>query len=282
MLGKLKILFRFLFVLRELNLSYSKGALSASVRMIDSAKPITWQFTAFSSNGEDGIVDYLTQKLLNSNRRFVEIGSSNGLANNTAYLALAKKYSGIMIEGNWLNSFVSRITYRFFNRTVRCLNMFVTKENIPRLLDDPMCRSPDVFSIDIDGNDYHVFKAMLDLEFRPQIVIVEYNANYGPLKSITIPYRGNFNYAAAHPSRLYYGVSIEAWKKLLQEYGYHFLTVDSSGVNAFFLLKSAFSQGYLEQFQGVDFHDNVAEALRFNMSWEERFKLIETMEFHTV
>ncbi len=282
MITTIKTLFKFSFFLKEINLAFSKGALGASVRKINENDPLTWQFSAFSQNGEDGIIDFLTSNIIKPNRYFIEIGSSNGLANNTAYLALVKKYCGIMVEGGKMNSSLSRIIYRYFNSGIESLNMFVTKENVNELLEKSIHSNPDVFSIDIDGNDYYLVESLLNQGFRPSVLVAEYNANFGPNKSITIPYSPAFNYSKAHSTRLYYGVSIMAWRNLLQRFNYDFITVDSNGINVFFINSSAFPEKFINNISGIDFLDNVIESQTFKKPWHDRFKYIENMPYELV
>lgn len=282
MKNALKILFRFLFFLKELNIGMSKGAASSASRKIDDSLPGTWEFSSFSQNGEDGVIDYLVSNLTSSNKYFIEIGSSNGLANNSAYFALVKQFCGLMVEGNKLHSKLTRIIYNIFNKGVAVRNIFVDLENIDELLAESITISPDIFSIDIDGNDYYLVEAMLEKGFKPKICVVEYNANYGPEKSITVPYSPDFNYAKAHPSRLYYGVSITAWRKLFAKYGYDFVTVESNGINAFFILKEEFPKDFMSGKTRVFFKDHKIELQLFKKTWSERFKLISDMPFHKV
>ena len=70
MKNALKILFRFLFFLKELNIGMSKGAASSASRKIDDSLPGTWEFSSFSQNGEDGVIDYLVSNLTSSNKYF--------------------------------------------------------------------------------------------------------------------------------------------------------------------------------------------------------------------
>lgn len=281
-MGLLKKLVKTMLLPIEINLAFSKGGLGANSRALDSKIPDSWEFSAFSNNGEDGIVDYLIQKIKHRNHSFVEIGSSNGIANNTAYLALVKRYRGLMIEGSSFSSRVSRGVYRYFNRSVTSLNEFVSLANIDGIVGRFPSTEPDVFSIDIDGMDYHIMKKVFELKVRPSVVVVEYNANYGPERPITLPYMESFDYSVAHPSRLYYGVAITAWRNLFEKYGYQFITVDSSGVNAFFVKKDAFDPTFLQDIQSVNFRDNIFEMTVFNMNWEKRFYQIKELEYIVV
>lgn len=273
----LKIYLRFCLFVREITIGFSRGALGASTRSIDVSKPITWEFSAFSQNGEDGIIDFLISKLLISNKYFIEIGTSNGLANNTAYLALVKKFSGIMVEGSKLHSKNTRVIYKIFNKGIFSLNSFVTLGNINELLRKSTTKTPDLFALDIDGNDFYLTKSILIQGFRPSIFIVEYNSNFGPEMAVTIPYTSNFDYSKAHVSRLYYGASIKAWIYLFSEFGYNFVTVDSNGINAIFVLKDAFSHDFLSKLDGLPFVDNKVEYQLFGLSWKDRYKLISTL-----
>ncbi len=106
-----------------------------------------------------------------------------------------------------------------------------------------MCpyRSPDVFSLDIDGIDYRVARKVLELGFRPKPAIVKYNTVFGPDQAVTAsctkPASDRFQ---EHSTWLYYGVSIAGWRRLFEAHGYHFLTTEKSGTNAFFIDPSAF------------------------------------------
>ena len=76
------------------------GEATIQLRVLDPDRPLTWEFAGFSQHGEDGIVDYLSSQVLAPNRFFVEIGAGDGIQNCTAWLAFAKSYGGIWVEGN--------------------------------------------------------------------------------------------------------------------------------------------------------------------------------------
>ncbi len=65
--------------------------------------------------------------------------------------------------------------------------------------------------------------------------VVEYNAAFGPERSLTVPYQDNFSCWDHHSSVLYYGASLAALVKLENEKNYRFVGCNSSGVNAFFI-----------------------------------------------
>jgi len=237
-------------------------------RKVDLSQPETWEFSGFSQNGEDGIIDVLRSQLVSSNRYCIEIGASDGIENNTAWLVVAEKYSGIMIEGN------PTLARRAGFVTPWYYSMFVTRHNVHELKSKAFKLDPDVFSLDIDGNDYYIAQALFEAGFRPKIFVVEYNSVYGPELSVTIEYQDSFVSTKEHPTHLYYGVSISGWKKFFESHGYSFVTVDRNGVNAFFVDPEFFEEKFLQEINGLCFAENSHQYRKFRMLSEEQFKLI--------
>jgi len=251
-------------------------------RNVDPTHPATWEFSGFSQNGEDGILDVLRKQLSGSNRYFVEIGASDGIENNCAWLVVAEKYNGIMIEGNTALAERARRMIEAYSIGVECKNMFVTLESVKQLKQMAFYDDPDVFSLDIDGNDYYIARAILDLGIRPKIFAVEYNAVYGPEQSLTIQYQEDFLFTKAHPTRLYYGVSIAAWRKFFASHGYRFVTVDRNGVNAFFVDPDCFDAVFLNGVCPLEFAENMSQYKRFRMPNAEQFTLIADQKYSVV
>ena len=213
----------------------SKGIAMSQSRNIDLRNPNSWEFSGFSQNGEDGIIEILRNNLSTQDRYFLEIGSADGIDNNTAWLLFTQSYNGIMIDGD--SNLVERAQRMVSSYSIglRICNMFVTKDSITNIKNYSKTLTPDIFSLDIDGNDYFIAEEIFSNGFRPKIFVVEYNSTFGPDDSLTIKPHDNFEYLSFHKSGLYYGVSISAWKKLFLKNGYKFITVDSKGVNAFFV-----------------------------------------------
>lgn len=266
--------------LQKVNMALTRGAVTANLRNLCSKTPQSWEFSGFSQNGEDGITDYLTRQLNSSNRYFVEIGSSDGIENNTAWFAIAKKYSGMMVEGDKKLSNRSKQNMAQFNLGIKSENIFISRENIEQFINLLSYKNPDLFSLDIDGNDYYVMKSLFDKNLRPKICIVEYNSAFGPDKILTIPYKPDFNYLSAHVSGIYYGVSISAWKKLFLEQGYKFVTVDCRGVNAVFIDPSCFESNFVDSLSGCDFNENFYQFQKFNAGYQKQFNLISHLSYN--
>ncbi len=234
----------------------SRAAATAAIRSIDPTDPASWEFAGFSQHGEDGILDYLCSRMVSRNRFFFEIGSADGLENCTAWLAHSRGYGGVMVEGDpvLLERCRQALEGRIWN--VQAVNLMVDADIVSSLMKLCPYRDPDVFVLDIDGIDYYVMKRVLELDYRPKVIIVEYNSSFGPDRAVTVPYKPGFSRWKEHPTGLFYGVSIAAWRALLSQRGYSFITVETSGTNAFFLDQAAFPDGFMSAIHGTSFLDN--------------------------
>ena len=268
---------RYLKSLRNIqliNLSLARGGATSALRSLDYTDPLSWEFTGFSQNGEDGIIDVLSRRIINPNRYFIEIGAADGLENNTAWLAVARRFNGIWIEGSQTASEQCAHLFTPLNYGLEITCMFITKSNVLELGRKVLNTNPDVFSLDIDGNDYHVAEAILSIGLRPKIFIVEYNSAFGPEMSVTIPYREDFKLTRAYGENLYYGCSISAWKKLFLKNRYSFVTVDSNGVNAIFIDSQEFDANFVEGIRGIDFTENFSQSREYRTPWNGQFAFI--------
>jgi hypothetical protein len=264
---------------QRISAALGRGGAMMNARSIDLVAPSTWEFCGFSQNGEDGILDVLRRQLGSSNRYFVEIGAGDGIENNTAWLAFAEKYGGIMIEGDELRAARAARMLAGVNLGVECRNLFVVPDLAPQVASLALHRDPDVLSLDIDGCDYYVLRALLDSGVRPRILVVEYNSVFGPERSATIEYQERFDFTAAHPTQLYYGVSITGWRTYLEKQGYRFVTVERNGVNAFFVDPLHFDPAFLGGLKGLAFAENHYQLRKFRMPSAQQFPLIASQKF---
>ena len=267
---------------KKINVALSTAAATAPLRLIDDTNPATWEFSGFSQNGEDGLIDYLTRRMVHSTRAFLEIGSSDGIENNTAWLVFARRFSGVMVEADGKKSKLSELAGPGLRAGVTCLNLFVDNDNLDTVLAHNAVEHLDVLSVDIDGIDYHVVSKLLEHGLRPAILAVEYNATFGPRRTVTVPYHPRFDYRRAHPSHLYFGASLGAWRWLARRHDMAFLTVEQNGVNAFFVDVNRFPHAFLAGVRGSKFRDNYYQRHAFQAGWEQRFELIKDMELEIV
>lgn len=260
-----------------LNNAICRSSVAALIRRVDPKLTETWEFSGFSQNGEDGIIDYLIFGLKNSNKYFIEIGSGDGLENNTSYLGHIKKFSGLQVEGN-NNSYNDANLIKPW--LVENINCFVNTSNVKEIFGKSLFKDPDVFSIDIDGMDYYITKQFLEMGLRPKIIVVEYNSAFGFEKCITLPYKEHFNMYKTKFPFLYYGVSLQGWKKLFKNFGYQFLTVDTNGINAFFIQKDEFLNNFIEGVNGIEFKENIHQLRTFRKNFTEQFEMIKNLPFY--
>ena len=243
----------------RIGLALARAAATAPLRAIDPTVPRTWEFGGFSQHGEDGIIDFLCSRVLEPTHFFFEIGAANGIENCTAWLAFAKSYGGVWVEGDPALCERARASIAGTMWNIHVVNRFVAPESMPALLKMCSHRALDVFSLDIDSIDYHVAVKVLELGYRPKIWVVEYNSAFGPERSVSVPFMPAFDRWSAHPSGLYYGCSIGGWRSFFDANGYAFVTVDQSGTNAFFIDPAAFPRGFCDGLRGESFRNNEAD-----------------------
>jgi hypothetical protein len=268
--------------LQKINFAVARGGAASSLRSIDVTRPATWEFSGFSQNGEDGILDVLLRQVREPNRYFIEIGTADGLENNTSWLSVVLRYSGLCIEGDPKKSEAHRSVFTAMNYGLTFLNMFVRSDSIDAMKSQARTLTPDVFSLDIDGNDYYIAKAILEAGFRPKIFVVEYNSAFGPEKSVTIRYSEDFRIGASDVDRLYYGCSVAGWKCLFETHGYRFVTVDQNGVNAVFVARGAFPAEFLDKVSGTAFAENFSQLTNYRAEWPQQYALIRGQAFHDI
>ena len=86
----------------------------------------------------------------------------------------------------------------------------------------------DLFSVDVDGNDFHILAEALH-SISPKVICVEYNPKFPPPVSIVMPYDAAFRYQGDD----YHGASLQAFCDALA--GYKLVCCNLTGANAFFV-----------------------------------------------
>lgn len=183
----------------------------------------------FSQNGEDGIIEELFSRIGTTNRFFVEFGVQSGVECMSRKLACIHEWSGIMMEGHPLNYERLKINYEAYPKVLTYYS-FITQENIVsifRRLQVPVAF--DLLTIDLDGIDYWVWKALH--AYKPRVVIMEYNASFPPPQKMVVVYDPLFTWKGT----TYFGASLTSLTELGKKLGYSLIGTDSRGVNAFFL-----------------------------------------------
>lgn len=206
------------------------------------------EFRVTSQWGEDGIIDWLVERLPIANRTFIEFGVENYREANTRFLLQNRNWRGLVLDGSDRYMADLRSEALYWRHDVIARPAFVTPDNINGLIAEAGLEGDiGLLSVDIDGNDYWVLDAITQVS--PRILVVEYNPILGDQHAVVVPYRADFDRLAAHSSGLYFGASIAAIISLASRKGYAFLGTCSNGINAFFVRQDLFHHvdGCLEE-----------------------------------
>jgi len=234
-----------------------------------------YEFKVFSQAGEDGIISEIFNRIGTTNKFFVEFGVGNGLENNSAYL-LVKGWQGYWIEGS--ERFCKSIRQSFkdliANQQLTLKNTFITAANIEDLFREGNVPTElDLLSIDIDGNDYWVWQAITN--YRPRVVIVEYNAIYPPESSWVMQYNPSHQWKY----KSHVGSSLKALEKLGHQQGYKLVGCSFSGVNAFFVREDLLADHFCSPFSAENHYEPARYFLCYQKAGHPRafgeFKTIE-------
>jgi len=198
------------------------------------------EFRVFSQWGEDGIIQRLLRLVPITHEVFVEFGVQNYLESNSRFLLINNNWSGLVIDGSTDNIAYIKNDPIYWQHNLKAECNFITKDNINTILERAgMVGEIGLLSIDIDGNDYWIWKELSVVQ--PAIVVCEYNARFGSKRAITIPYHANFVRENAHFSNIYYGASLQALCQLGETKGYALVGCNSAGNNAFFVRQDLLS-----------------------------------------
>jgi hypothetical protein len=177
-------------------------------------------FRLFSQNDEDGILLYIFSIIGINNFTCIEICCGDGIQCNTANLIVHHGWNGLLIDGN--KDLITRGT-EFYNKCLdtlifppKLINAWVTRENVNKLIEgNGFSGEIDLLSIDMDGVDYWIWDAISCIS--PRVVVVEYHNILGPDRSISVPYKPDFNCYDNPPD--YLGASLKAFVKLGRKKG---------------------------------------------------------------
>lgn len=197
-------------------------------RFADPRRLEHYAYSVFSDGGEDGILQEIFNRIGTVNKRFVEFGVAAGNQNNTHFL-LHMGWSGFWIETNeaCINAIRRSFASPIESGVLTVRHTSATAENINDLIESAgLTGEIDLLSVDIDGNDWHVAKAIRIIN--PRVIVIEYNATFPPPVEWIMPY----NCPTAGGSA--FGASLASMAKMFGEKGYDLVGTDIFGVNAFF------------------------------------------------
>lgn len=193
------------------------------------SKASTWlleyKYNKYSQTGEDGIIAQILEIIPYGNKWCVEFGAWDGqYLTNTRNLIESSNFSAVLIEADKKRFQQLQSNYSQCGN-VLAINQFVgyrEDDNLDCILSaTPIPLDFDLLSIDIDGNDYHVWRSFS--HYKPKVVVIEFNP--------TIPTDVEF-VQPADPS-VNQGTSLLSLVKLGKEKGYKLVSV--LPFNAFFV-----------------------------------------------
>jgi len=167
---------------------------------------MTW----YAQHGEDKIVAGLFKDIGTINTVAVEFGALDGWhSSNTAYFR-ERGWRCHLWDSGPLDPMVTHAVI-----TAENINDVFRAAGVPHEF--------DLLSIDIDGNDLWVWKA---LTFAPRVVIIEYNPAWGERRSRTVPY----DPARQWDGSVFYGASMRALTLLGAQKGYDLVAATKSNL----------------------------------------------------
>ena len=213
-----------------------------TARYADPRRLVRHGFKVYSQSDEDGIIQEIFNRIGLTSRSFIEFGVETGIECNTVKL-LIEGWSGLWIEASapYVAEIKNQFQPFFANGTLKLSEGMVTAENINALFEQAgITGEIDLLSIDIDYNDYWVWKAITTVN--PRVVVIEYNATLRPPMSLVVPY---------DPMRLwdgtnYFGASLEALVRLGREREYRIVGCNYAGANAFFVRNDVAGNHFLD------------------------------------
>jgi hypothetical protein len=212
-------------------------------------------FKAYSQNEEDGIIQEIFRRIGTTNKRFVEMGCADGLENNTTYLLLSG-WSGLWFDGN--EAHIVDVEKRFqpflSSGTLRARAARVDAENVNALLAD-VPDEIDLFSLDIDGNDFWVWQNIERL--KPRVAVIEYNGTFRPPIAAVAPYDPKFQWDFTG----YFGASLKALELLGRQKGYSLVGCNLTAANAFFVRDDLVGSHFREPFTAENHYESPAYGL---------------------
>lgn len=195
-------------------------------------KLLDYSFNVYSQFGEDGVIKRILEIIGTTAKVAVEFGAWDGfyLANTANLWGKDSSWKGILIEGDEKKfQELVRNTASYNCVAIQAWVGIGESDSLESILKkNNIVESIDVLSIDIDGNDYHIFESLKDI--RPRLIICEYNPTIPVTFDVYAPYAQENNF----------GCSVGALVRIAEKKGYSLVALTVT--NAFFVLKSDYEK----------------------------------------
>lgn len=206
--------------------------LSLNSQTHEKKRLIEYGYNIYSQFGEDGIIKKIFEVIGTQSKVAVEFGAWDGfhLSNTAALWAKDGSWKGILIEGDKERFGTLTRNVAPYHCTALCayvgiqahdcLEAILKKNTIPLAV--------DLLSVDIDGNDYHIFDSLQEL--RPRLIVIEYNPTIPAEYDVYAPYSPDNNF----------GQSVGALNRVAAKKGYKLVALTLT--NAFYVLEKDFAK----------------------------------------
>ena len=205
-----------------------------------------------SSHGEDGILEKIFETIGEESKWCVELGALNGKHDSNVWNLLKNKgWSGVLIEADqtYYEKCVAEYSDTPSAHSIQAFISFEGENSLDAVLaTTAIPKEFDLFVLDIDGNEYHVWDSLIN--YQPRVMVVEFNP------SIPI----DVAFIQPKDMSVYQGSSLRALQELAQRKGYELVATNEA--NAFFVLKELFPQ--------FGITNNSLEALRTDLQFETK------------
>jgi hypothetical protein len=181
----------------------------------------------FSRSGEDQILQKLIAELLPADhgRSAVDIGAGDGVRWSNTYALFGEGWRGLGAEGDPAKVIKLARAYRNYPNVFACRALVTPATVCPLLQAYEIEKNFSVLSLDIDGNDYWVLRAILS-QFRPRLIVTEINEKIPPPIRFIVKYNPSFTLR-----HHFFGFSISSLADLCQEFDYSLVALEYN--NAF-------------------------------------------------
>ncbi len=229
-------------------------------------------FKAYSQFEEDGILLYIFSLIGNTNKKVVEIYAGNGQECMAANLIINHGWQGYLFDGSEENIKSGQNFFANHKQTFLMPPIFkqawFTAENVNQVLTDSgAIGEVDLLSLDIDGMDYWVWKAINVIH--PRVCVFETHNVIPSHLALTAKYDPNFYYLNQPVEQQdYRSASLLATVKLCQAKGYRLIGSHRHGFNCFFM-RNDVGQNYFPEVSVESCHDNPYTKLAQGFRWEQ-------------
>lgn len=190
----------------------------------------------YSQRGEEGIIETILNLIEADDKWCVEFGAWDGITgSNSFYFIKEHCFNSVLIEGDH-NKFLNlQNNMKPYNSI--CIGKYISFEGENRLdailQSTPLPENFSLLSIDIDGNDYHVWESLEN--YRPKCIVIEFNPSIS----------NEIDFVQEKDMALNQGCSPSSLVKLGKKKGYELV---ASNLNNLFFV----DEQYFERFKIAD------------------------------